>query len=364
MEWTSLGDKSNSDEKQPVVYKHPLEGVQIILTEGIKDEVDLTSLFRTSEGKRFANQVASQKQFTLVGILFPMMIELFVRISPKIPAIISDDKFGGWFKEKVEESDEMDQKSRELLSQIPEFVKLAFEDIETNSELPSSIDELFGERANERFLGSMVLSLHSYLQAYIDSIIDSLIRTESVRSQFLEYWDSRRIQPHIGLADLAETSGDKYDVISELVKRSIPLNLLTRMKVLCNATKSYQKLESHLREYNLEEITEATRYFCDLRNRIAHGEPAPPIDSYGFEISQIDWKELENWFVEELLKVWPDPPTGVFGIIEMGCEWAQQHGALDYFTLLDHLPRLALMYAAVFDYTIHETLTDSSTPCI
>lgn len=354
-----MGENSNSDKKQPVVYKHPLEGVQTILAEGIKDEADLTSLFRTSEGKRFAKQVASQKQFTLVGILFPMMIELIVRISPKIPEIISDDKFTGWFKEKVEESDEVDHKSRELLSQIPEFIGLAFEDIGKDNELTSGIEELFGERANERFLGSMVLSLHSYLQAYIDSIIDTLIRTDSTRSQFLEYWDSRRLQPRIGLADLVETSGDKYAVVSELVKRSIPLNLLNRMKVICNATKLHQKMESCLREYKLEDITEATRYFCDLRNRIAHGEPAPPIDSYDFEISQIDWKELENWFVEEVTKVWPDPPTGVFGIIEMGCEWAKQHGALDYFSLLDYLPELALMYAAVFDYTISEMLTSA-----
>lgn len=350
----------NKEEVALVVYDTPIDGIKEILAEGMPEHVDLTSLFYTPEGKRFANQVKSQSDFTLIGILFPLIMELLEKLLPKLIDISRDKRFKTFYEEKVAESDELNENSRNIIGSIPDIIEFMLESLdESSNEKPeTSFSEIFGSKAKERFVGNMVFSLHSYLQAYIDSIIEFLIRNDLVRKQFLGYWDSRKLNPRIGLSELDEISGDKYDAITEFVKRSLTLNLVKRINVICTALNCKQQLSNLLKELNAEQIVDKLRFLCDQRNRIAHGTPAPDISEYGIEMEELDWKALKDSLIEEIFKVWPNPPEGVFAIIELACDWAESVAVTDYFALLDYLPKSAILYPAVFDYVIHDAIRE------
>ncbi|MHA2041919.1 MAG: hypothetical protein ACXACG_03380 [Candidatus Thorarchaeota archaeon] len=355
-----MNENGKGEETTLVVYEEPLDGIKEIIVRGLPENIDLSSLFSSPEGRRFANQVQSQKEFTLVGILFPMLMELFVKIYPKLMDIVRDPRFKAFYEEQLTETEEIDEKSRKTLEQIPEITKLMLEsmDDDTSMELETGFDNIFGSRAKERFLGNMVFSLHSYLQAYVDSIIESLVRNEkeAVRKQFLEYWDTRKVNLRIGLLELDETSGDKYDAIIEIVKRSLTSNPVGRMYTICKAIGCDKQLK-HLIERLDGEITEdELRFLYDQRNRIAHGDPAPELEEYGLKLEPLDWAALKESLIEEVVKLWPEAPEGVFAIIELACGWAEEIAAADYFALLDYLPKTVLTFPAIFDYVINDAI--------
>jgi len=353
------------EEIVPVVYANPLDGIQDIIANGFPENVDLSSLFLSPNGKRFANQVQSQMEFTLVGILFPMVIELFVKIYPKLIDIIRDGRFKSFYKSQILETEDIDEKSRDVIEQIPDILEIMFDslDEQTGEELEIGFDNIFGSKAKERFLGNMVFSLNSYLQAYIDSTIESLIRNEtsSVRTSFLEYWDSRKIDLRIGLLELNEISGDKYNAIAEIIRRSLTSNPLMRMRTICKAMNCVSELNQLLEKLDAKSSEDELRFLYEQRNRIAHGDPAPELGEYGLKLEPLDWKEIQESLIDEVMKIWSDPPDGVFVIIELACDWAEKIAVADYFTLLDYLPKTALLFPAIFDYIIDDTIKKINT---
>ncbi|MFW9887706.1 MAG: hypothetical protein ACFFER_05950 [Candidatus Thorarchaeota archaeon] len=355
-----MNENGKDEETTLVVYEEPLDGIKEVIAKGLPENIDLRSLFYSPEGKRFANQVQSQKEFTLVGILFPMLIELFVKIYPKLMDIVRDVRFKSFYKEQITETEEIDEKSKRIIEQIPDMIELMLDsmDEETSTELETGFDTIFGSKAKERFLGNMVFSLHSYLQAYVDSIIESLVRNEkeAVRKQFLEYWDSRKVNLRIGLLELDETSGDKYDAIIEIVKRSLTSNPVGRMHTICKAIDCDKQLKQLIEKLDGKITEDELRFLYDQRNRIAHGDPAPELKEYGLELEQLDWAALKESLIEEVVKVWPEAPEGVFAIIELACVWAEKIAAADYFVLLDYLPKTVLTFPAIFDYVINDAI--------
>lgn len=357
-----MSEEENNEETALVIYNDPLDGIKEILAKGLPENVDLTSLFRTDEGKRFAEQVKSQSDFTLVGILFPLLIELFGTIFPKLVNLFKDEDFKKFYEEKISEVDELDQSARKVFDGIPDMLSSLFNNLDEleASEFETDLRNVFGNKAEERFIGNMVFSLYSYLQAYIDSIIELLIRTESVRKQFLSYWDARRLQPRVGLLELDELSGDKYDAISELVKRSLPLNLAKRMNIISTAMNCQSQIENHLRDLDAKSTVDELRFLCDKRNEIAHGSPAPDISEYGIRIEKFDWKGFKESLIEELEKIWPSPTENAYAIIEFICEWAESVSFTDYFALLEFLPKSAFLFPAIFDYVMYDSINNSN----
>lgn len=355
-------DKSKEeDDTELVVYDDPLKGIQNILEHGFPKKADLTTLFSTPEGKRFAQQVEEQRQFTLVGILLPMMFEIAAKVLPRLPEVFSDERFKDWWEHEVHRSSEIEDEKRALVGQFPEMMELAFSEGSENSvhALGEDLNEVFGKRARDRFVGNMVFSLHSYVQAYVDSIIESLIREDSMRNRFLQSWDRNRAHLRLSFTELDEISGDKYDIITELVRRSLPSNLPRRMRRVCEAIGCIKEFNSLVSSYGLQRAIKELEYLCEWRNVIAHGEPAPDIDAYGLEFEQTDWNQLKGSIIEEILKVWHDPPDTVFTIIELVCDWAEETSPTDYLSMLQELPVMALALPALFDHVINKTRNQS-----
>ncbi|MGY5853382.1 MAG: hypothetical protein RTU92_07455 [Candidatus Thorarchaeota archaeon] len=353
-----MEDDNDSEEEALIVYENPLVGIKEIVAKGIPDNVDLSSLFRTDEGKRFANQVKSQSEFTLVGILFPLLFEIFGRILPKVSDLVRDQRFKDFYKEQMETTEDLDDTSKRIIESLPDLAEYMFDNLDKSAsdELENEFDSLFGFKAKERFLGNMVFSLHSYLQAYIDSIIESLIRNDSVRRHFLEYWESHKLHHRISLVELDELSDDKYEAVAELVKRSISLNLVKRMNIICTALGCQSDLSNLLNKLNARKVVDEIRFLCDQRNEIAHGNPAPDITDYGIEMEEFDWNSAKKSIIEEVEKVWTNPPETVYAIIEFVCDWAEDVAAIDYFALLDYLPKATILYPAVFDFVIYDAI--------
>jgi len=342
-----------SKEDATVVYTDPLEALEQILREGLPDNADLTSLFSTNEGKQFAENVENQKQFTLTGTTFQMVIELFFRVVPRLASVFSNGGFKDWWNQQIGSDPDIDEKGKKALMQFPEMMELALSQDDTKeAEAPLDFIELFGERTRERFIGAMVFSLHSYAQAYIDSVIESLVRDDSTRAEFLESCDSRRILQRLSLSELNEAAVDKYGVIAELVRRSLPSGLLKRMKAVCQALGYQKELDKVIRSRSLDKVDDDFQYFCDWRNRIAHGDPAPDLKQYVSEVTPTAWDDLTKSIREWFHGFWPIPPEEVEALIELGFEWAKSTSVLDFFLALDGLTKMVLLFPALFDFVV------------
>ncbi len=125
----------------------------------------------------------------------------------------------------------MTPEERELMTRFPDLVQYMLKTMEQNGE--TSFEIPWGEKAVERYIGSFVLSLHAYIESFVDSTIDRMIANQDSRTLILEYCDKHLRRRWINFAELEEVDGSKYEVISELVKRNLPLNLPKRMLFIC-----------------------------------------------------------------------------------------------------------------------------------
>jgi hypothetical protein len=127
------------------------------------------------------------------------------------------------------------------------------------------------------------------------------------------------------------------------------------MRRICEAIGCIKEFNSLVSSYGLQRAVKELEYLCEWRNVIAHGEPAPDIDEYGLEFEQTDWNQFKESIIEEILRVWRDPPDTVFTIIEIVCDWAEETSSTDYLSILQELPVMALALPALFDHVINET---------
>lgn len=344
-------EDEKSKESRIIVFEDPLIGVRDILADKIDDEVDITSLFTSNLGKQYAQHIVDQKQFTLFGMLIPILQDLMSKLLPKVSDVFENERISNSFKEKVETSSELDPKEKSLLLGLPDWLEASLKSTQQDF-VPES--NTWGERASERYLGTMVLSLHSYSEAYVDSIIDLIIKNDKTRGKLLQYCDKQGQRPRVSLAELDEESGNKQEIISALVKRILPWNLVKRMRSLCRALGKLGEFDGYISRNSDGKLEEEFQYFCDQRNSIAHGKPAPSLDDYDLTFKQFDFESLRSSLENELRKAWSDAPEALYELIDLGCEWAKDSSVMDYFNLMNQLLRMATLYPAIFDYYLNK----------
>lgn len=354
---------TDEEKVELVVFDDPLEGIKRILAEDVEGEIDIISLFSTKEGKKYAKQAQEQKQFTMIGILLPLLQGLLTGIVPKLPEVFSDEKVRSAWKEKVEETDGLDPKEKDFIVGMPDMLDLMLmssaEGEETSFE--TDIIRYWGEKAAERYLGGMVLAIHSYAEAYLDSIVDSLIRNDDIRPQVLEYCDKDGKRGKFTLTELDAVAGSKLEVISELAKKAFPWKLSERMWNICKALDCLGDLAGYTKRVD-GRLLEEFKYFCERRNRISHGEPAPDLGEYGLKLDVLDWNEMKEALSDGLSKAWPDAPQSLYALIELGCEWGRESSAAEYFALLERLFKMAVLFPAAFDYYVKQSHTNPREP--
>lgn len=341
------------DTTEILTFDNPLEGIKIILTNEVEGRIDSSSLFTSSEGKKLARQVEDQKQFTTAGMLLPLIQDLMKRIIPKLPKLFSDGKLLSAIDESIKDESDLAPEERELMIRFQDLMKYILksmeEDVESSYEIP------WGEKAVERYLGSFVLSLHTYVEAFVDSTIDRLVANDGSRVQILEYCDKHFPRRSIDFSELDEVEGGKYEVISELVKRTLPLSLPRRMLVICDALGIRKQIDGFIAKTSNGGLLEDFRHFCDMRNQIAHCEPAPSLADYGIELAPFDWKETKRDLKRDLDNAEIEPPRALYEIIDAASEWGQQSSVAEYFSLLESVFEMSILFVAAFDYFISST---------
>ncbi len=340
-----------SSESRVIVFEDPLIGIREILADEIDDEVDIASLFISNEGKQYAQHISEQKQFTLNGMLIPILQDLISILLPKISDVFEDEKIASSLKEKVETTSELNPQEKNLLQNLPDWLDLSLKSAQQDF-VSGFVTR--GEKAAERYLGSMVLSLHSYAEAYLDSIIDLIVKNDKTRGKLLQYCDKLGQRPRVSLADLDEESGNKQEIIVALVKRTLPWNLVKRMRSICKAMDKLGDLDGYISKVSDGKLQDQFQYFCDRRNSIAHGKPSPSLEDYSLSIKPFDLDVLRKTLRDELAKAWAEAPEVLYEIIDIGCEWVKESSIMDYFNLMNQLLRMATLYPAIFDYYVNK----------
>jgi hypothetical protein len=351
--------KEEKDESTKIVtFDDPLEGIKRILADDVEGEIDIISLFSTKEGKKYAQQAQEQKQFTTIGILIPLLQGLLTGIVPKLPELFSDEKMRSVWMEKVEETNGLDPKEKDFFLGVPDMLNLVFQSSIEGEEPSSETDIMsyWGEKAAERYLGGMVLAIHSYAEAYLDSIVDRLIQNDDLRPRVLKYCDKDGKRGNLTLMELDAVAGSKLEVISELAKKAFPWKLSERMWNICKSLDCLGDLVGYTKRVD-GKLLEEFKYFCERRNCISHGEPAPDLEEYGLKLDVLDWNEMKDALSDELSKAWPDAPQSLYALIEIGCEWGRESSAAEYFALLERLFKMAVLFPATFDYYVNQAHT-------
>ncbi len=200
-----MEERESEAANQPVAYDNPIDGILDILNQGTTEETDTTSLFLTEEGKHFAEQVKKQSSFTIIEIMLSQSFEIFAKSWPKIVQVLSENRVQNFIKEQIESAQELDEEIKAALIAVPKMLKTDYDEGEHPEE--DEIGEIFGKIACERFIGSLVFALYSFIEAYIKSIVTMIVEDETSRQQFINSWNLR--QAKISLGELDELSDDK-----------------------------------------------------------------------------------------------------------------------------------------------------------
>ena len=172
----------------------------------------------------------------------------------------------------------------------------------------------------------------------------------------MEYCDKRRRGIRISFCELEEVDGGKLDLISELVKRALPMSLPKRMMSICDALGVRKQIDRFIERASGGRLLDDFDYFCRLRNMIAHSEPAPSLDEYGIEIETLEWDDLRSQLERTTDQLELPVSTALTRIIDAPAEWGRRSSLFEYLLILDTLFEMAVLYAASFDFFVFRQL--------